>query len=505
MKMRPMSAPSRIRPSWLVACALVLGIAAAPAAATSTGTTTTAPACPTDNPPTALSVVAGTPQSTQLGKPFETELQVALSNPNGCPITTPLAGIAVSFTAPSSGPSGTFSSSGSNAVLVGTDASGTARASVLTANILPGGYLVTASSPVGSVTFSLVNTASGVPAVIDALSPPSQSAKLGMPYPVPLQVRVLDANGNPVQGISVTFALGSGAAGAPGAEVAGASFDTGGSQASELTTTDGIATSPRFVAGTEAGTFVGTATAAGIGEPATFALKNLSGRPPRVSAVGNVRYSTKIDARYSRPLKVKVVDGNGRAEEGVAVTFAIGQGAPGSGAAAAQAGATFTGGLTQATATTNSAGVASSPSFRANSTAGTFTASASAAGVSRSLSFALRNRPGAPSTISVGAAASESTPVGARFSIPLAVTVTDKHGNAVVGVPVRFAAPRRGASGTFVHRHRRARTVIVKTNVDGIAVAPPLRANTTAGGYVVTATARQAKKAAFALVNQPRP
>ena len=503
MKLRPLSTPSGAGLSWLVTCALVLGIAAAPAAATSG--TTTAPACPTDNPPTALSLVAGTPQSAQLGKPFETELQVALTNPNGCPITTPLAGVAVSFTAPATGPSGTFSASGSNAVLVGTDASGTARASLLTANMLPGGYLVTASSSFGSVTFSLVNTASGVPAVIDALSPSSESAAVATPYPVPLQVRVLDANGNPVQGIAVTFTLGTGAAGGSGAAAAGASFDGGGPEATELTTSDGVATSPRFVAGTEAGTFVGTATAAGLGEPATFALRNLSGPPPRVSAVGRLRYSTRVDARYSHALEVKVVDGNGRAEEGVTVTFAIGQGgATGSGAAAAQAGATFTAGLTQATATTNSAGIASSPSLRANSTAGTFTATASATGVSKSLSFMLRNRPGPPATISVGAAATESTPVGARFPIPLAVTVTDKYGNAVVGVPVRFAAPRRGASGTFVHRHRRARTVTAKTNLDGIAVAPPLQANVTTGGYVVTVTAGNANKAAFALVNKPR-
>src|SRR5580692_642966 len=70
-----------------------------------------AAACPTYNPPNALTLTGGTPQSAQLGTPFSEPLQVTLANTNGCPITTPLAGIAVTFAAPGGGPSGTFSSS----------------------------------------------------------------------------------------------------------------------------------------------------------------------------------------------------------------------------------------------------------------------------------------------------------------------------------------------------------------------------------------------------------
>src|SRR5579862_5748215 len=70
--------------------------------------------CPTYNPPNALALVGGTPQSAQLGTPYAEPFQVMLTNTNGCAITTPLAGIAVTFSAPGSGPSGTFSSSGAN-------------------------------------------------------------------------------------------------------------------------------------------------------------------------------------------------------------------------------------------------------------------------------------------------------------------------------------------------------------------------------------------------------
>jgi hypothetical protein len=43
----------------------------------------------------------------------------------------------------------------------------------------------------------------------------------------------------------------------------------------------------------------------------------------------------------------------------------------------------------------------------------------------------------------------------------------------------------------------------VRTNADGVAVAPPFVANATPGGYVVTtAVAGSKSRAAFALVNR---
>ena len=125
-----------------------------------------------------------------------------------------------------------------------------------------------ASSDYGSVSFSLVNTASGVPATIAPLSPASQSATVSTRYAQPLQAQVLDANGNPVTGANVTFSLGSGGGGGAGgsgsgAGSAGASFDSGQSQASALTNSSGIATSPMFTANSVAGKFTAAATTAG--------------------------------------------------------------------------------------------------------------------------------------------------------------------------------------------------------------------------------------------------
>jgi hypothetical protein len=89
--------------------------------------------------------------------------------------------------------------------------------------------------------------------------------------------------------------------------------------------------------------------------------------------------------------------------------------------------------------------------------------------------------------------------VGTRFPVRLAVTVTDKNGNDVAGVTVRFTAPGHGASGRF---NGTTRMVVIRTDAKGVAVAPRFVANRTAGGYVVSARTG-GHSAAFALVNLP--
>jgi hypothetical protein len=350
------------------------------------------PACPASNAPTALTLVGGSPQTAVLGAAFAGNLQVALSDTNGCPLTTSLAGTPVTFSAPASGAGGTFAGSGSNTVTVGSDASGMAAAAMFSANGIAGSYTITARSPYGSVSFAMTNTAAGIPAAIRVVGRASQSATVSTHYEHPLEVRLLDASGTPLQGVSVTFTLGAGSSSASGAG-AGASFSGGASQATVMTTGAGIATSPRFEAGTAAGRFTATATLS-------------DSAPPR--------------------------------------------------------------------------------------------------GSTRAVSFPLRNLAGAASTVTAGAAASESAAAGGRFPIRLAVTVTDADANPVSGALVTFSAPGHGASGTFARSHRkRSRIVRIRTNASGIAVAPAYTANRKQGGYVVRAFVEHAGAAAFALVNLP--
>jgi hypothetical protein len=290
--------------------------------------------CPSPNPPDALTLVAGTPQTALLEAAFATGLQVALSNSDGCPVTG-AAGVPVTFRAPSSGAGGLFAGSGSSTVTVGSDATGAAAAPTFTANDTSGSYTVTASSQYGSVSFSLTNTASGIPARVTALAPTSRSATVTRRYPQPLQVRVLDADGSPVAGATVTFALASASsAGACGATAtATASFAAGaGAQATATTGASGIATSPPLTANAAAGTFTATAAVSSGGAgAASFSLRNLAGRPERLMAGIGATQSTLTGTQFPIRLAVTVDDAQKNPVPGVAVTFAAPAGGPSAG------------------------------------------------------------------------------------------------------------------------------------------------------------------------------
>jgi hypothetical protein len=398
----------------VTAAVAMLGYGPALASGETGGSAPGTSACPSSNPPNQMTLVAGTPQTTILQTAFVSNLQVALTNSDGCPVNSAAAGIPVTFSAPSTGASGLFSASGSNAVTVGADASGTVAAPTFTANGTAGSYTLTANSQYGAVLFSLTNSAAGIPARITAIAPKSRSVGVTGRYPQPLQVKVLDLSGNPVAGATVTFTLGSGNANACGTSAAAsASFIGGGAQATAITGASGMAASPPFTAGSAAGSFTATATLAGK-EPSS---------------------------------------GSGRETPTV----------PGSDAP-------------------------------------------------KAVSFALSSLAGKPRKITLGVGSTQSTVAGRSFPIRLAVTVTDAEKNPVPDAQVTFSAPTRGASGRFTthspgsqrHRSRVSHpdTIKVKTNACGIAIAPAFTATHLPGGYIVKAAVKDARPAAFALVNE---
>ena len=92
-------------------------------------------------PPASIAATAGIPQSTFVASAFATRLQTMVTNTLGYPSP----GVTVTFTAPTSGPTGTFQG-GSNVAATVTNFVGIATAPPFTANRLPGGpYTVTAS------------------------------------------------------------------------------------------------------------------------------------------------------------------------------------------------------------------------------------------------------------------------------------------------------------------------------------------------------------------------
>lgn len=459
------------------ALALVAAVASVPAAAHTT-------ACAATNHPNEIVIEGGSGQTAQLGKPFQENLQVALANTNGCPLTGNLAGINVDFDAPASGASGTFAGAGSIHAVVGTNAQGIATAPMLVANYTTGAYTVDVHSDYGTVELFLWNTAAGLAASISA-GVPSEDASVNARFEQPLQATVLDANGNPVQGATVDFAL------VPGATGASATFL---GQPSVTTDASGLATSPPLLANAISGRYTATASTSGVATIAMYALANHAAAATLSSPSGSAQKAT-VDTTFHRRLAVALLDITGQPLEGATVTFAI---TP----AAAGAGAAFAGGAEQATAVTGADGTATSPALVANKTAGAFSATATSPLAQTPLVFTLRNVAGAVASIMAGAASGENAAPHTRFPVRLAVTVTDTSGNPVSGAIVTFRAPARGATGLFVHAgNRRTSVAHVRTNDYGIAIAPAFVANRKSGGYAVTATAG-GRRAAFALRNQ---
>ncbi len=145
-----------------------------------------------------------------------------------------------------------------------TNAAGTASI-LATANMLPGSYDVTATV-VGVATAAsipLTNVVGGV-AAITVVSGTAQTAVAGAAFGAPLEILVVDAFGNPVEGATVTFA-------APGT---GASATT--SSTTVITDASGHAT-VTATAGDVAGSYVVNASTPGANAPASFALTNAPG------------------------------------------------------------------------------------------------------------------------------------------------------------------------------------------------------------------------------------
>jgi arylsulfate sulfotransferase len=91
-----------------------------------------------------------------------------------------------------------------------------------------------------------------------------------------------------------------------------------------------------------------------------------------------------------------------------------------------------------------------------------------------------------PATITKIAGLGQSTPEGKAFATPLQVRVKDATGLDVQGASVTFtvAPASNGASGTFAS----SPPIPVLTDINGLATAPALTANTIAGKFSVTAS-----------------
>ena len=157
--------------------------------------------------PTSIAVSAGTGQTTTISTAFATQMAVVVKDASN----NPISGLSVTFTAPSTGASGSFTGSAT----VTTNASGIATAPAFTANGTAGTYSVSASV-VGlgaTASFSLTNQA-GAPGIVVSSGGNNQSSPISTPFGTQLSVTVTDSGGNPLPNVTVTFtAPSSGASG----------------------------------------------------------------------------------------------------------------------------------------------------------------------------------------------------------------------------------------------------------------------------------------------------
>ncbi|MGN6393583.1 MAG: Ig-like domain-containing protein [Gemmatimonadales bacterium] len=256
--------------------------------------------------PTTVTLVQGDQQNGPVGQPLPRPLVATVTDASGRPVQ----GATVVFVLSDPAPGASVSP---DTVTTGGD--GNASASVVLGT-RPGPQTgtVEALGADGTTAAQAPFSLTAVPEnanTISAVSGDSQSAPVGSALPAPLVVRVADAFGNPIEGVTVTW-----------------SVDGGGSTSEQSTTTgsDGLASVTRTL-GDNAGTQHTLASVDGLaGSPVAFVSTATAGAASGVTAIGGNRQSGTVGAKLLQPLVVEVRDAQGNPVPAVAVTWVIGVG-----------------------------------------------------------------------------------------------------------------------------------------------------------------------------------
>lgn len=214
--------------------------------------------------PARLVIASGSGQFAVISTAFAQPLQVRAEDAGG----NPVAGVAVTFAAPSDGPGASFAGGRTTAQAV-TDERGLASSAPLTANATAGNYVVTASAHgLASVSFMLANGPAAAALTLEPVSGMTQSAPVNTAYAQRIVVRVVDVQDQPRANVGVRFLL-------PETGPS-AAFDGAQTAADVSTGADGIATSPAFVANRQQGTFRALISAGGVARPLHASLTNFA-------------------------------------------------------------------------------------------------------------------------------------------------------------------------------------------------------------------------------------
>jgi hypothetical protein len=215
--------------------------------------------------PSSMAADSGTtPQSAAVGTAFASAPAVTVKDFGN----NPVSGASVTFTAPASGASGTFSNS-TNTITVTTNASGVASAPFTANSTVGGAYTVTAAvAGLTTVNFSLTNTAGAPTSMAANPGTTPQSAAVGTAFANPLAVTVKDAGNNPVSGVSVTFT-------APASGASG-TFSNSTNTITVATNASGVASASFTANSTAGGPYAVAAASTGL-TTVNFSLTNAAG------------------------------------------------------------------------------------------------------------------------------------------------------------------------------------------------------------------------------------
>lgn len=416
---------------------------------------------PSEGEPAAISVVAGDNQSGRVGETLAEPVVVQVTDVSGRPVSGAMVEVELDGQV--------------DTLPTGADGRASAELALGSSVGQTTGH-VRVVSPDGPRPVEATFTVTAVSSSANGLALESgdgQSAPAGTALPDPLVVSVTDAFGNPVAGVTVSWA------------------PQGGGSVSESSTATGAdgMTSVTRTLGPTAGSQATVASAEGLaGSPVTFTHTATSGSAAGVTIVSGDGQTGSPGATLPQPIVVRVADADGNPVSGAAVTWVVTAGG---------------GRVDPSTGTTGSDGQTST-TWTLGTGTGTNTVEAVVSGVGRA-EFTATASAGSPADIRVVSGNGQTGQVGLQLGAPLVVEVVDAGGHAVSGVTVSWevrsgggtVSPRTGSTGS----DGRAST---EWTLGPTAGSQTVRAGATGAGSVdFTATGTPGSPSVLAIRTQP--
>jgi len=347
------------------------------------------------SPSTAASLIAvsGRNQSYSVGTQLANPLVVRVNDQSGSPVS----GVTVNFAV-------TAGAATLSAASATTDSNGRAQVNVTlgqTAGTITVRASVTGVTPVDFDEFATPGPA----ASLQFVSGSGQTAVAGSTLPNPLVVKVADQYGNPVSGVSVSFAVTAG-----GGSLSATMVPTGSDGKAQTTWTLGGGGTNQVQA------------SAGVLAPVVFTA-TATAQDTAVVAISGGGQTAAVGTTLTSPLVVQANDQSGSGVNGIGVNFVIAAGAAS---------------LSASSAVTNTSGRAQ-VNVTLGTTPGTVTINATVGGVATPAVFTLTATVGPPASLAIFDGNNQSGLIGAALAKALVVKVTDQYINPVSGVTVSFA------------------------------------------------------------------